>query len=69
MSRNITINLSERAARELQEVAKELSIGEDDVLRKGLAIMKVFAEAQKQDKESKLMLGQANKVRELKFKN
>ena len=61
------VYLSDEAVRELREIGEELDMTPSEVLRKGLGIMRVIADAKKEDKDSKLMLGQSNKARELKF--
>jgi hypothetical protein len=65
MSRPVKVNLSDRASDELKRIAQELDVSESEVLRKGLALMKVYADAHKMHSDPKLMLKEGNELREL----
>lgn len=56
MSRSVSVNLNDKASDELRTVAYDLQVSESEVLRKGLAVMKVYSEAKKDDEKASLML-------------
>lgn len=60
------VNISDLASKDLKQVSKLLGISESDVIQKGLAIMKIYAEEAKTDHNNTgLMLRKGNKVKEL----
>ena len=65
MGRPVKVNLNDQASEELKKIAQELQIPESEVLRKGLAIMRYYSQAQKEDREASLMIRKGDVVREL----
>lgn len=68
MSRPIKVTLNSIASLQLKQTAQELQIPEGEVLRKALAIMRCYSQAQKQDPVASLMLRSGDTVRELVFR-
>lgn len=65
MGRPVKVNLNDKASEELKNIALELEIPESEVLRKGLAIMRYYSQAHKENKEASVMIRNGDTVREL----
>ncbi len=65
MGRPVKVNLNDRASEELKKIAQELQIPESEVLRRGLAIMRYYSQAHKDDQNARLVLQNGDTVKEL----
>ena len=56
MKSSVQVNLNDKASGELKQISRSLNIPESEVLRRGMAIMKVYADAVKSGNNAKLIL-------------
>ncbi len=56
MKSSVKVNLNDKASGELKQIARSLNIPESEVLRRGMAIMRVYAKAVKSSNNAKLIL-------------
>ncbi|MFB2772780.1 hypothetical protein ACE1AT_26435 [Pelatocladus sp. BLCC-F211] len=69
LKRSVKVSLNEKASEDLREIATELGISESEVLRKGLAVMGLYAKLKEKEKKSgestALLLKEGDTTREL----
>lgn len=63
----LKVDLNDQASKEITDIAKSLKITESEVLGKGIAIMRMYADANK-DGDAKLLLQEGNQSKELRIK-
>lgn len=54
-NKSVKLNLSAKAAADLETIAKELDVSKTEVLRKGLLVMGLYAEMKKEKKGSLIL--------------
>lgn len=68
-SKSVKVNLNEKATSDLKVVAEQLGIPETEVLRKGLALMELYAALKRKELEtgerSGILLREGTETREL----
>jgi hypothetical protein len=68
-SKSVKVNLNEKATSDLKTVAEQLGIPETEVLRKGLALMELYATLKRKEQEtgerSGILLREGSETREL----
>lgn len=68
-ARSVKVNLNERASKDLEVVSQELGLTASEVLRKGLAVMSLYAQLKEYERStgerSGLMLREGEETREL----
>ena len=68
-SRSVKISLNEKASRDLEEVSEELGLPASEVLRKGLAVMGLYAKLKQHERvtgqRATLLLREGDETREL----
>ncbi|MBW4556825.1 MAG: hypothetical protein KME59_12930 [Trichormus sp. ATA11-4-KO1] len=67
--RAVKVSLNEKASEDLKEIARELGISETEVLRKGLAVMGLYAKLKENEKQGNgtaaILLREGDITREL----
>lgn len=68
-SKSVKVNLNEKATSDLESVADQLGIPETEVLRKGLALMELYATLKRKEQETGdrngFMLREGGEMKEL----
>lgn len=68
-SKSVKVNLNAKASKDLAAVAHQLGIPETEVLRKGLAVMELYAKLKEQEERtgerSGILLREGDETREL----